>query len=55
MIKKIQKIAPNLWFEDQAEEAAKTYASIFPNSKIEESRDTANIAMTKPDFRRERS
>ena len=29
-----QKISPCLWFDDQAEEAAKFYTSIFPNSKI---------------------
>jgi len=29
-----QKITPFLWFNDQAEEAAKFYTSIFPNSKI---------------------
>ncbi|KKO53223.1 VOC family protein [Paenibacillus sp. DMB20] len=31
---KIQKITPNLWFNSQAEEAAKFYTSIFKNSKI---------------------
>ena len=30
----IQRITPCLWFDDQAEEAAKFYISIFPNSKI---------------------
>ncbi len=30
----MQKITPCLWFDDQAEEAAKYYASIFKNSKI---------------------
>src|SRR5688572_27860125 len=30
----IQKITPCLWFEDQAEEAARFYTSIFRNSKI---------------------
>jgi predicted 3-demethylubiquinone-9 3-methyltransferase (glyoxalase superfamily) len=30
----IQKITPFLWFDDQAEEAAKFYSSIFRNSKI---------------------
>ena len=30
----VQKITPFLWFDHQAEEAAKFYASIFPNSKI---------------------
>lgn len=28
------RIAPCLWFDNQAEEAARLYASIFPNSKI---------------------
>jgi predicted 3-demethylubiquinone-9 3-methyltransferase (glyoxalase superfamily) len=30
----MQKITPMLWFDDQAEEAAKFYTSIFKNSKI---------------------
>ena len=30
----IQKIAPCLWFDDQAEEAVKFYTVIFRNSKI---------------------
>lgn len=30
----MQKITPFLWFNDQAEEAAQFYVSIFPNSKI---------------------
>ncbi len=30
----MQRIAPNLWFDDQAEEAAKFYTTIFKNSKI---------------------
>src|SRR6266487_4975100 len=30
----MQKITPCLWFDDQAEEAAKFYTSIFKNSKI---------------------
>ncbi|MCB0580984.1 MAG: VOC family protein [Phaeodactylibacter sp.] len=29
-----QKITPYLWFDNQAEEAARFYASVFPNSKI---------------------
>jgi predicted 3-demethylubiquinone-9 3-methyltransferase (glyoxalase superfamily) len=29
-----QKIVPNLWFDTQAEEAARHYTSIFPNSRI---------------------
>ena len=31
----MQKITPFLWFDGQAEEAAKFYTSIFRNSKIE--------------------
>jgi predicted 3-demethylubiquinone-9 3-methyltransferase (glyoxalase superfamily) len=30
------KITPFLWFDDQAEEAATLYTSVFPNSKITE-------------------
>jgi predicted 3-demethylubiquinone-9 3-methyltransferase (glyoxalase superfamily) len=30
----MQKITPCLWFDDQAEEAAKFYVSMFQNSKI---------------------
>jgi predicted 3-demethylubiquinone-9 3-methyltransferase (glyoxalase superfamily) len=30
----MQKITPCLWFDAQAEEAAKLYTSIFPNSKM---------------------
>jgi predicted 3-demethylubiquinone-9 3-methyltransferase (glyoxalase superfamily) len=29
-----QKITPHLWFDKEAKEAAEFYASIFPNSKI---------------------
>jgi predicted 3-demethylubiquinone-9 3-methyltransferase (glyoxalase superfamily) len=29
-----QRITPNLWFDNQAEEAAEHYVSIFPNSRI---------------------
>ena len=32
----MQKITPCLWFDDQAEEAARFYASIFKNSKLGE-------------------
>lgn len=31
---KITRIAPCLWFDDQAEEAARFYTSIFKNSRI---------------------
>ena len=30
----MQKIVPNLWFDTEAEEAAKFYTSLFKNSKI---------------------
>ena len=30
----MQRITPFLWFDDQAEEAAKFYVSIFKNSKV---------------------
>jgi predicted 3-demethylubiquinone-9 3-methyltransferase (glyoxalase superfamily) len=30
----MQKIAPCLWFDNQAEEAAKFYVSLFKNSKV---------------------
>jgi len=35
MAKIMQRITPCLWFDSQAEEAAKFYTSIFKNSKIE--------------------
>ena len=31
---KIQRISPCLWFDSQAEEAARYYTGIFPNSRI---------------------
>jgi predicted 3-demethylubiquinone-9 3-methyltransferase (glyoxalase superfamily) len=30
----MQKITPFLWFDDQAEQAAKFYTSVFKNSKV---------------------
>jgi len=30
----MQKISPFLWFDNQAQEAAEFYVSVFPNSKI---------------------
>jgi predicted 3-demethylubiquinone-9 3-methyltransferase (glyoxalase superfamily) len=30
----MQKIVTSLWFEDQAEEAANFYVSLFPNSRV---------------------
>jgi predicted 3-demethylubiquinone-9 3-methyltransferase (glyoxalase superfamily) len=35
MPKQIQKITPFLWFDHQAEDAARFYTSVFPDSKIE--------------------
>jgi predicted 3-demethylubiquinone-9 3-methyltransferase (glyoxalase superfamily) len=32
----MQKIVPNLWFDTEAEDAAKFYTSLFPNSGITE-------------------
>lgn len=34
MAAKVQKITPNFWFADEAEEAVKFYTSIFKNSSI---------------------
>lgn len=34
MMPSIQKITPCLWFDNQAEEAAQFYTSLFPNSRI---------------------
>ena len=33
--RKLQKIAPSLWYAKEAEEAARFYASIFPDSKVD--------------------
>ncbi len=33
-MKAMQKITPNLWFDSQAEEAARFYVSLFKNSKV---------------------
>jgi predicted 3-demethylubiquinone-9 3-methyltransferase (glyoxalase superfamily) len=30
----LQRITPCLWFDDEAEEAARFYTGIFPNSRI---------------------
>src|SRR5262245_61281953 len=30
----IRRITPCLWFDDQGEEAARFYVSVFPNSKV---------------------
>lgn len=34
MLKSTNRIAPCLWFDGQAEQAAEFYTSVFPNSKI---------------------
>ncbi len=34
MAGRIQKIVPNLWFDTNAEEAARFYVSVFPNSAL---------------------
>ncbi|HEX8961128.1 MAG TPA: VOC family protein [Geobacteraceae bacterium] len=34
MEKRIQRITPFLWFDDQAEKAAEFYTSVFPESQI---------------------
>jgi len=34
MTQKISKLTTNLWFNNQAEEAANFYTSVFPNSRI---------------------
>jgi predicted 3-demethylubiquinone-9 3-methyltransferase (glyoxalase superfamily) len=33
----MQKVSPFLWYDNQAEEAAKFYTTVFPNSRILES------------------
>lgn len=33
-MEKIHKVTPCLWFDDQAEDAARFYTGIFPNSRI---------------------
>jgi predicted 3-demethylubiquinone-9 3-methyltransferase (glyoxalase superfamily) len=32
---KLQKVTPHLWYAKEAEEAARFYASIFPNSRVD--------------------
>ena len=38
----MQKIVPFLWFDDQAEEAANLYVSVFKNSKTSSVRRYGN-------------
>jgi predicted 3-demethylubiquinone-9 3-methyltransferase (glyoxalase superfamily) len=33
--KPVSKITPSLWFDDQAEEAASLYTSVFPDSRVD--------------------
>ncbi|GAB3355948.1 VOC family protein [Lysobacter tyrosinilyticus] len=40
----LQRIAPFLWFDSQAEEAANFYTSIFPNSRIGDAARTTEEA-----------
>src|SRR5687768_6093790 len=35
MAKTLQKITPHLWYTKEAEEAARFYASIFPDSRVD--------------------
>jgi predicted 3-demethylubiquinone-9 3-methyltransferase (glyoxalase superfamily) len=35
MTRKLQKITPHLWYAKEAEEAARFYASIFPDSRLD--------------------
>jgi len=35
MAKLAQKIVPNLWYAKEAEEAARFYASVFPDSRVD--------------------
>jgi predicted 3-demethylubiquinone-9 3-methyltransferase (glyoxalase superfamily) len=43
-MQRFQKITPCLWFDDQAEAAAKFYCSIFDHSKITGLTTTARSA-----------
>ena len=42
----MQKIAPFLWFDGKAEEAAEFYVSIFKNSKIVGKRTSSRSSST---------
>jgi predicted 3-demethylubiquinone-9 3-methyltransferase (glyoxalase superfamily) len=41
----IQQITPHLWFDNNAEEAARFYTSIFKNSKIKERDNTSKHSL----------
>ena len=49
-----QRIAPCLWFDDQAEEAASFYVSVFKNSQITSSRATRTPGRRSTRGRRDR-
>jgi predicted 3-demethylubiquinone-9 3-methyltransferase (glyoxalase superfamily) len=38
----MSKIAPCLWFSDEAEEAAKFYVSLLPESRIDKEQKSPN-------------
>jgi predicted 3-demethylubiquinone-9 3-methyltransferase (glyoxalase superfamily) len=42
----MKKVTPFLWFEDQAEEAANYYVSVFKNSKVSSVNRAAGRVMT---------
>ncbi|GAA1366825.1 VOC family protein [Streptomyces beijiangensis] len=44
----MQKITPTLWFDDQAEEAARFYTSLFKNSRIVEANHYGDSGPGKP-------
>jgi predicted 3-demethylubiquinone-9 3-methyltransferase (glyoxalase superfamily) len=48
MKKPIQKITPHLWFAKEAEEAAKFYVTIFPDSRIDRVTAMANDSPAGP-------
>jgi len=50
----VQKITPFLWFDNQAEEAAKFYTSIFKNSKIVSITRYGEAGRGSPENQRER-
>ena len=50
----MQNITPCLWFDSNAEEAAKFYTSVFKNSKIGKISRYGKEAMRSTENRRER-
>ena len=49
----MQKITPFLWFDHQAEEAAKFYTSVFKNSRLAEFCATMRRQQRAPGDRRD--